>query len=174
MMRFISLIMVLLFFQCTQSAPKYTYEFIEKYTPLDVMAGYLVIPLEDGRFELLENDIVRARLFHERKYDIHKDYRSFLYTLLNHPGSVTIPNDLIVYYSFVPNHIIENEANKDFSSFLLEYLCMNSGGMYVNEKYRDQELPILKVCFDHGYFIYNSSLSGIWYVSERPYRLPAE
>lgn len=174
MSRFYFLLMTLLFLQCSQSAPKYTYEFIEKFTQSDLMAGYLVVPLQDGRFELLENDVVRARLFYEHNYDVYDDYCSFLYTLLNHRGSVIIPNDLIVYYSFLPDSRIEREANKDILSFLNEYLYMESGRMYVNKEYSNQELQILKACFDNGYYIYNSSLNGRWYVSECPFRLPAE
>ena len=171
---FLGILLICSFVCCKQNQVYYSEDFLVRYTTKDVYPGCLFIPISpDGHcFMVMDNDVVRARLYYDNYYDSFPSYQSFLNCLMNQPGVIDIKNAFgFVELYYANDHIIK-ESRDDFAGFITKYLREQSVYYVINDKYKDFSVSIAKACFDHRYYIYPPGCFSDWIVSTSPETVP--
>lgn len=145
--------------------------FLNRFADTTVFAGYLAIPISQKDFVLLNNEVVRSRLYYDNHYHDYSSYREFLEDLMNHPGTIDLFRDLKLSRTEHHNCVLQTKARRNFSSFKKKYLeCvfLDSDTYQIKKKYLKKEKQILKVCFDFGYYLYWDDVAAQWIITSRP------
>ena len=148
----------------------YSDEFLGRYTTNGVYPGCLFIPLTHDRnsFTVIDNDVVRARLYYDNYYDSFPSYQAFLNTLMNNPGIVDIEQAFGFIKSFTTKESISKEANRDFTRFMSKYLRKKNNHYVIDRKYNDLAIHIAKECFIKGYYVYEPTCFSDWVIALTP------
>ena len=145
--------------------------FLDRFADTTVFAGYLAIPVSQKDFVLLDNEVVRSRLFFDNHYQEYSSYRAFLEDLLNHPGAIDLFRDLKISHTEQHDCTLQIEAMRNISRFKKKYLkcVLNKGNTYeVRKRFLKKEKQILKICFDIGYYLYWDDYAAQWIITSCP------
>ncbi|MBP5676609.1 MAG: hypothetical protein J6W94_06315 [Bacteroidales bacterium] len=164
-------ILFLLPVSCSRQVRQAT-KVIEECGNRDIEFGCLVISVNRDEFIIIDNDILRSRVYYDNYYNLFDDYSDFLFTALNYSD--------VINYSLVinPNHYYSNSQYKIITNlphllFKGLFLRKTRPGVYTPQHYTSRTLPyILRKCYDLGYYIYTPGYSGQWIIEEAPVEGP--
>ena len=135
--------------------------------------GCIVVPTINNSFMIIDNAILRGRVFYDHYRNYYPNYESFLLTALTNPDSIDYLSS-IGYYNCYRNKAFSFISIIPFSSFSKLYLKTISDCEFEVKNQESNRLPyILKRCFDYGYYIYPPGYSGKWIISKQFTRYPA-
>ena len=161
---------------CVFGHGPYTSHFLNRYTDSTVFAGYLAIPVAEERFVLLDNEVVRGRLYYVNHFNEYSSYHAFLEDLLNHPGRINILKEIGKTHIERENVKLQQMASQWRLRFQRKYLVQIIQGEDVYEvkrKYKKKEYQVLKACFDIGLYVYWNDVAASWVISENPIHIPS-
>ena len=139
----------------------------------------LAIVNDSDQFVLLSRWRVRD-IYYTRYYDEYDSLNAFMQAVLYRPTKVgweELSKYGIIYRE---DRRLERLAAEDFESFKKRFLTpLESGGdeyynRYDRKYYRSRVEQIVKICFDHGYYIYSPGCTNhyIWRIFSSPVLLP--
>ena len=145
---------------------------IEECTNSNIDFGCIVVSVNKEEFIIIDNDILKDRVYYDIYYDSFDDYSDFLFTVLNKPGEID--------YSLVlnPNNYFANSRYKFIASlprslFSSFFLRKTNRDIYTPKHYSSRTLPfILRKCYDLGYYVYRPGYSGEWMIGQTPIERP--
>ena len=170
-----SLVLFLIMQMLSQNA--FPRDFLDRFVDTTIIAGYLVIPVPEESFVLLDNEIVRSRLFYDNHFHEYKSYSDFLEELMNHPGSIDVTQDLGLTRKEHINEKLQRESHLDFKRFKRKYLKRidPEGTVFeVKNRFHKKERQVLKICFDNGYYLYWTDVYAKWIIASHPISLPPD
>ncbi len=155
---------------CKQKTVYYSDAFLYRFTTNDVYPGCLFIPVShDGKsFTVIDNDIVRARLYYDNYYDSFPSYQAFLCTFMNEPGIIDIKQALGFIKTYESKEIITQEANRDFTGFMNKYLRQKNDYYEIPNIYTNIAIYIARECFIRGYYVFEPGCFSDWIISSTP------
>lgn len=164
-------VFVLVSISCSRQVRQVT-KVIEECNNRDIDFGCLIVSVNRDEFIIIDNDILRSRVYYDNYYFLFEDYSDFLYTALNDSG--VIDYSLVFktqhYYSNSQYKFITNLPHFLFASFFLRRI---NPGVYTPNHYTSRTLPhILRKCYNLGYYIYTPGYSGEWIIEETPMEGP--
>lgn len=144
-------------------------EVVARFSNPKIDAGYIVIPVESERFIIIDNSIMRARVYYDNYKDEFSDYTAFLESVFLHPESIDYCQSVGICDSYAQKIISELRLRYSFPLFANRYLDEKSSGVYtIKQSYVDIWPYILAYCFGRDYYIYFSDHAAEWIISKFP------
>lgn len=142
---------------------------VERYANPRIWAGYIIAPVENDRFIIIDNSIMRARVYYDNYKDEFSDYTAFLESVFLHPESIDYCQSVGICDSYAQKKISELRFRYSFPLFANRYLDEKSSGVYtIKQSYVDIWPYILAYCFGRDYYIYFSDHAAEWIISKFP------
>lgn len=164
----ISSVLSLLFWSCANTGID-SEEVIERFTNPKIDAGYIIIPVKTEMFIVLDNSIMRARVYYDNYKDSFTSYTEFLRNALNCPGTIDFCYTIGICDGYEYKKVRELRCQFNYHSFVKFYLNELDTGIYtIKQQHRDKWPYILAYCFYHGFYLYFSDYSAEWIISETP------
>lgn len=139
-----------------------------------IEAGYIMVPTEENSYTIIENDILRARVYYDNYYSCYRDYKAFLADAFYLPGTIEYCSTVGLCKTYSLKMVDQLCFRWNFKLFALKYLVKLDKGVYnIKNKYKIDFWPyILFHCFNMDYYIYFSDMSAEWVISEVPFVYP--
>lgn len=142
---------------------------VERCANPRIWAGYIIAPVENDRFIIIDNSIMRARVYYDNYKDDFSDYTAFLESVFSHPESIDYCQSVGICNSYEQKGINRLRFRYSFPLFANRYLDEKSSGVYtIKQSYVDIWPYILAYCFGRDYYIYFSDHAAEWIISKFP------
>lgn len=171
---------VLLLFGCGRAVPvSYSDVFVGRFAERDSIRGSLAIPFTDRCFVLEEEEIIRSRLYYDCYSGEYATYELLLKDLFNYPGKIDLGRIGINQYIKIDDGL-DKEAEKNYNLFLIHYTEPRSGcnagevSLVIKPEYSSLSEQIVRVCFNHGLYIFRDCYSGQWTIRNRAEAFPPQ
>lgn len=164
------LIILALFVSCTEIHVP-AEQIMERSLNHQIFPGYNIMPCGGNKFIIIDNDILRARVYYDQYRNVFPDYNSFLQTALSNPESIDYSEVAPKQYSFNDKPLINNSVA--FHLLVRFYLTSFDDDSYSLETIPSDIIPfILLQSFLEGYYIYFADQAATWVISKTPPQVP--
>ena len=141
---------------------------IDRCCSKNVVAGYLAVPVDSGHFIIIDNDILRARVYYDNYYSEYPDYEAFLKDAFMNPGSIDYCASIGSCEPYSDRHAL-HWPRWLFALFAQKYLVKLDGEHFtIKERYMEKWPYILRYCFDLGYTLYFADYAAEWIITSKP------
>ena len=157
-----------IFVSCTNTGID-SEEVIARFSNPKIDAGYIVIPVEPERFIIIDNSIMRSRVYYDYYKETFHNYEAFLKKALMCPGAINYCETISICDDYDYKQIEKLKYRINYLLFAKHYLYeLNKGVFTIKSQYQNKWPYILAYCFSHGYYLYFSDYAAEWIISETP------
>lgn len=150
-------------------------EIIARCSDEMIETGFIVLPADKEKrsFIIIDNDILRDRVYYDNYYSDYSSYRDFLNAAIESPGNINYCSSIGLCKTYLYSYSKELLFRMNIFLFSNKYLKELSQGVYTLHKDQMDKWPyILCYCYNVGYYLYFSDYQAEWIVSKDPYIFP--